>query len=112
SIEFELSIMNSTSTLFLRFCERVIMTIAFLHAPAEHVWPAGHAMPQPPQFCESVIGLTHCPPQVSAHAHCPPLHTSGVPALEQTASTVGSLSMTPSQSLSLASHVSGDGVHW
>jgi hypothetical protein len=34
------------------------------HVPLEQSWPAGHAIPQAPQFWLSLVSLTHVPEQL------------------------------------------------
>ncbi len=50
------------------------------HPPPEHTWPAGHAMPQPPQLAGSFDVVTHAVP----HFVVPPLHESAHPPPEHT----------------------------
>ena len=53
------------------------------HAPATHIWPAGHALPQRPQCALLVCTSTQLPEQAvrpdDAHAHVPALQTSPAP---------------------------------
>jgi hypothetical protein len=49
------------------------------HVPDQHVSPAAHALPQPPQFAGSVCSFVHAPPHAvvpGAHAHLPFWHVS------------------------------------
>jgi hypothetical protein len=81
--------------------------------PLWQLAPVGHVVPHPPQWFVSVCGSTHCPPHVSVQAHVPFRQTYPVPFVAaHDWSAAGSLSTTPSQSLSLPSQVWFNGVHW
>ena len=41
-----------------------------LPLPAEHAWPAGHAVPHTPQFALSLVRSLHTP-EPAGHADCP-----------------------------------------
>jgi hypothetical protein len=77
-------------------------------APLWQLPPDGQVLPHVPQFATSFAVSTHVvPPHIVLHTQLAFVQTSPGVAASQAASTTGSLSTTPSQSLSLPSQTSG-----
>jgi hypothetical protein len=73
----------------------------------------GQALPHAPQLLALVKVSTHAaPPHVVLHVQLPFTQTSPGVVASHAWSVAGSSSTIPSQSLSLPSHASGEGVHW
>jgi len=81
--------------------------------PAWQIPPVGHVIPHAPQLPTLVVVSTQvAPPHVVLHVQLPFTQTSPGVIASHAASTAGSLSTIPSQSLSLPSQTSGEDVHW
>jgi hypothetical protein len=79
--------------------------------PAAQICFGKQALPHAPQFWVSVArSMQKAPPQVVTHAQAPSMHA--FPGSGHSVSFSDTLSMTPSQSLSMPSHDSWVAVHW
>jgi hypothetical protein len=83
--------------------------------PARHIAPEAQALPQTPQFAWSVERSTQVPAHTDSgggQEHALSRQISPGTESAQAASTCGSSSIRPSQSLSRPSQTSGEGEHW